>query len=705
MRGDNPLPDLFREANLPRLPRGAFLVGLLVLLGLIIVFSMFYTVEADEVAAVQRFGKYVRQEAPGLHFRLPLGLETVRKVKVRRVLKAEFGFRTEEPGVRTRFSPQAFPEEALMLTGDLNVGDVKWIVQYRIADPAQYLFGNRSPERALNDVAQIVMRTVVGDHTVTEVFTERRTEIAHEVQRKMQKLLELYATGLRVETVNLQNVTPPSDAVKRAFNEVNEAQQEKERKINEALQAYNQEVPSARGEAERTLAQAAGYAIQRVNNAKGDVARFTVLLAEYHKAPGVTRRRLYLETMRDVLPAVRQIFVFDSDQSASFLPFLDLQHGSPLPVAPTEKEGAERPLRPHSGAEEGARRPLRPHRLFAPVVLVVFVVGIIVSGALYRVDEMEQVIITKFGRLVGEPITTPGLHVKMPFVQTGRRVDKRILEWEGSPDQIPTLDKWFILVDTTARWRIVDPLLFFQAVGDERSAQSRLDDVIDSAARDVVSSHRLIQVVRNFERDLPLQDLEEAATIESRSSDTGETKAETAALPSVAEAAAPGERLGRDMITGLMVKRAQPRLAELGIELVDVRIKRINYVREVEQKVFERMVSERRRIAARFRSEGDGASAKIRGDKERELDRIRSEAYRQAQESIGKADAEAAAIYATAYGQDAEFYSFLQTLETYKQTLQKNSSLVLTTDSDYYRYLKNGVYNGEEPASSTSSRR
>jgi membrane protease subunit HflC len=344
-------------------------------------------------------------------------------------------------------------------------------------------------------------------------------------------------------------------------------------------------------------------------------------------------------------------------------------------------------------------------RLLVPVALLVLLVVIIAGGTLYRVDETEQVIITQFGEPVGKPITTPGLKVKIPFIQTVRRFDKRVLEWEGSPDQIPTLDKRFILVDTTARWRIVDPLLFFQAVGDERSAQSRLDDLIDSAARDVVSGHRLIQVVRNFERELPLQDLEEAATIEAKTPDTGETKPETAPLPSVAEAAAPGEHLGRDALTDLMVKRAQPRLAELGIALIDVRIKRINYVKEVEQKVFERMISERRRIAARFRSEGDGASAKIRGDKERELDQIRSDAYRQAQEGIGKADAEAAAIYAAAYGQEPEVYAFVQTLETYKHTLQKNSSLVLTTESDLYRYLKSAVPDGGEPAPSASSTR
>jgi membrane protease subunit HflC len=344
-------------------------------------------------------------------------------------------------------------------------------------------------------------------------------------------------------------------------------------------------------------------------------------------------------------------------------------------------------------------------RLLVLVALLVLLVIVLASSIWYRVDETEQVIITQFGQPVGKPITTPGLYVKMPLIQTVRRFDKRVLEWDGSPDQIPTLDKRFILVDTTARWRIADPLLFFQSVGDERSAQSRLDDLLDSAARDVVSGHRLIQVVRNFERELPLQDLEEAATIESKTSETGDTKPEAAALPSVAEAAAPGEYLGRDALTHLMVKRAQPRLAELGIALIDIRIKRINYVKEVEQKVFERMISERRRIAARFRSEGDGASAKIRGDKERELDRIRSEAYRQAQEAIGRADAEAAAIYAAAFGQEPEFYAFVKTLETYKQTLQKNSSLMLTTESDFFRYLKTAVPDAGEPAANVSSTR
>ena len=194
---------------MPGPPRSVVIIGGLVLLGAIMLWTMFYTVETDEVAVVQRFGKYVRREEPGLRFKLPLGLETARKVKVQRVFKAEFGFRTEEAGTRTRFSQRSFAEESLMLTGDLNVAEVAWIVQFRIVDPVKYLFGNRNPALALSDAAQVVMRSVVGDHTVTEVLTERRAEIAQQVQVKMQELLNLYETGLRVETVQMQNVTPP----------------------------------------------------------------------------------------------------------------------------------------------------------------------------------------------------------------------------------------------------------------------------------------------------------------------------------------------------------------------------------------------------------------------------------------------------------------------------------------------------------------
>lgn len=337
--GDDPVRDFLQDANLPRLPKGVILGIVIVLVGLSMLLTVFYQVDADEVAVIQRFGRYQRQTDPGLHFKWPFGLETVTKVKALRVLKDEFGFRTEQAGVRTRFSSRGYPEESLMLTGDLNVADVKWIVQYRIAEPERYLFGNRDPRKALRDASQIAMRTTVGDYTVTEVLTGERLEVANEAQQKLQALLDLYDTGLRVTTVKMQNVTPPSDEVKRAFNEVNEAQQEKERKINEARERYNQKVPLARGEAERTVTQAEGTKINRINRAKGDVARFTALLTEYNKAPDITRRRLYLETMRAILPSVGQMYIFDAAQSSSLLPFLDLQRGGGgLPVTPRKEQ-------------------------------------------------------------------------------------------------------------------------------------------------------------------------------------------------------------------------------------------------------------------------------------------------------------------------------------------------------------------------------
>ena len=352
------------------------------------------------------------------------------------------------------------------------------------------------------------------------------------------------------------------------------------------------------------------------------------------------------------------------------------------------------------------------NKLVAVVGVVVVAVLMTVGGALYQVDETDLVIITQFGEPVGDAITTPGLRVKAPFIQRVRRFEKRILEWDGSPDEIPTLDKRFIKLDTTARWRIVDPLQFLKAVKTERSAQSRLDDLIDSAARDVVSSHLLIESVRNSNRELPLDSLEGSerrvvdglladaspAPAADAEPDAGQAQSvapapDQAVLPDAMQKA----RLGRDGLTQLMVERAQENLPNFGIELIDVRIKSINYVEEVEQRVYERMISERQRIAARFRSIGDGESAKIRGEKEKEIDSLRSNAYRLAQEVIGKADAEAAGIYAASYGQAPEFYTFIQTLAAYKKTLKGNSSLLLTTDSDFYRYLNqaNGLMSTE----------
>ncbi len=294
-------------------------VGLLVL---ILVFTSFVTIGPEEVGVVLRFGKFVRTINPGLNFKLPFGIETVYKVPVERQLKLEFGFRTEEAGVRTRYSQKAFLEESLMLTGDLNAAEVEWIVQFRIKDPYKFLFRVRNPIQTFRDMNEAVMREVVGDRTVNEVLTVGRQEIADVVAQKLQKLADQYETGIKVDQVVLQDVTPP-DPVKPAFNEVNEAQQEKEKLINQAWAEYNRVIPKARGEAQRKIEEARGYALERVNRARGEAARFTALYNEYLKAREVTRQRIYLETMEEVLSNVGRKLITD-EKATGILPLFQL---------------------------------------------------------------------------------------------------------------------------------------------------------------------------------------------------------------------------------------------------------------------------------------------------------------------------------------------------------------------------------------------
>ena len=299
---------------------------LIAILGIIILACLatsFYTVEADEIAVVLMFGKSVRQAEPGLHFKLPLGIERAINVPVRKVFKEEFGFRTLRAGVRTQYDTRDFSEESLLLTGDLSIADVEWVVQYKIKDPKSFLFSVRNPQRALRDLSESVMSRIVGDRTVTEVLTVGRIEIAAEVEQHLQQLLDLYQTGLDVASVTLQDVNPP-EAVKAAFNAVNEAKQEKERLINEAWRDYNQSVPKSKGLAAQQISEAQGYALKRVNEAQGDADRFKAIRTEYQKAKEVTRRRLYLEAMQAVLPQVKEIYVIDSKTNTP-IPLLQLK--------------------------------------------------------------------------------------------------------------------------------------------------------------------------------------------------------------------------------------------------------------------------------------------------------------------------------------------------------------------------------------------
>lgn len=287
--------------------------------------SGLYSVGADEMGIIQRFGKYVRQTSPGLHLKIPFGVETAKKVKVKKVFKQEFGFRTQKSGIRTQYSGRKFLDESIMLTGDLNVAEVEWIVQYRISDPYKYLFKIKVPEETLRSMSEAVMRRVVGDRGVSGVLTVGRIEIGKQVEQDLQQLLDQFDSGIQVVTVKLQDVNPP-EAVKSAFNEVNRAKQDKEKMINEAWEDYNKRIPRAQGEAAQMIAEAEGYALRRVNRSQGDVALFRDVYREYRLSPGVTRRRLYLETMEKVLPKIRDIYIVDEKQK-SILPLLDLGGG------------------------------------------------------------------------------------------------------------------------------------------------------------------------------------------------------------------------------------------------------------------------------------------------------------------------------------------------------------------------------------------
>ena len=303
------------------------------------------------------------------------------------------------------------------------------------------------------------------------------------------------------------------------------------------------------------------------------------------------------------------------------------------------------------------------------IIGVLVIIGLIaLFSSAFVVDETQQVVITQFGKAVGKPITEPGLYFKLPFIQKANYFPKTLLEWDGDPGQIPTLDKTYIWVDTFARWKIVDPLKFFQTVNNVMGAQARLDDILDAAVRNLVTSHRLIETVRKSNRKLDTLELGLA------------TQEKYEMLSTV--------KVGRARIMEEVKKQAEPKVEQFGISLVDVKIKRVNYVEQVRKSVYARMIAERRQMAEKFRSEGQGEARKIEGEKEKMLKKITSEAYMKAQIIKGKADAEAARIYAEAFGKDPEFYSFLKTLDVYKSTMDKDSTLVLSTNSDFLRYLK-----------------
>jgi len=304
------------------------------------------------------------------------------------------------------------------------------------------------------------------------------------------------------------------------------------------------------------------------------------------------------------------------------------------------------------------------------ILVIAGIVGI--TASVYMLDEAEQAVIVQLGAPVGQPITAPGLHFKLPFIQEVRRFDKRMISWDGDPNQIPTRGEQFISVDTTARWRIADPLVFMQRVQNERGATIRLNDILDSVVRDKISATDLVEIVRSKDWKISKDDLEKVQI-------AGEEDEEIL-LQEV--------KTGRQELVKSIFDQAATQMPEMGIELIDIRIKRIDYVEAVQQRVFDRMIAERQRIAEQFRSEGQGLAAEIDGDTERSLSEIRSEANRQAEIIRGQADAQASRIYSEAFGANPEFYAFLRTLESYPKTVGPSATLMLGTDSEYFRYLR-----------------
>jgi len=334
---ENPIA-AFQRMSIPQMPRGAVTAGVAVLCVVVVMFSTLYQVQPEEVGVVLRFGRYVRTTEPGLRVKAPF-IEQVEKVPVQRQLKQEFGFRTEAADIRTQYAAGGrFADESVMLTGDLNVAVVEWIVQYRVSDPYQFLFKVRGHVQTFRAMNEAVMREVVGDRTVTEVVTIGRQDIETRVGTRLQELANQYEMGIAIDQVVLQDVNPP-DPVKPSWDEVSQAQQQRDRMINEAQAEFNRVIPRARGEAQQAVLQAEGYALDRVNRALGDSSRFTAIHNEYRRAPGVTRRRLYLETMQRVLPKIgRKLFV--SKDTTGVLPLLSLD-GTAIRSVPGQIAGGD----------------------------------------------------------------------------------------------------------------------------------------------------------------------------------------------------------------------------------------------------------------------------------------------------------------------------------------------------------------------------
>ncbi len=601
---------------------------LLIVLAAVVVWlaTGLFRVQPNQQAIQLIFGKpYGGPVQPGLHYNLPSPIGHVEVVNVQDQRKTVIG----TPGAPNYNRGRGMSAENLMLTGDENIVDIGFAVLWQVNDVFKYAFAVRNGEDTVRAASEAAMREVIGQANLQFALSEGRAKIEQDTKDLLQKILDEYGLGVLITQVQLQKVDPPQDVI-GAFRDVQTARADKEKNINEASTYRNQVLPRAKGEAEAIIQKAEGYKATTVARAKGDAQRFTQVYQQYAKAKDITTERLYLETMENVPGQHEQGDGRQGQQRAG---------RAALPVAAVrEDQSAVRRARSHAASAGSLTMSNRSIFLLVAAAVVVF----LLTQTLYTVDPTKQVLVRQFGALVGAPKTEPGLYAKLPLVQDIVRIDRRLLDYEAEEFEIIAGDQKRLVVDAYARYRITDARLFVERVpGGEQTLKGLLDSLINSEIRSVLSS-------------VPLH----AVLTEQRAS-----------------------------LMDDITKRVNGKTKDLGVQVLDVRIKRADLPAANSQSVYNRMKTDREREAGQLRAEGDEENQRIRATADREVSVIKADAGLKAQITMGEADAEATGSTPDAFNKDPDFYGFWRRMEAYKQAFSAGGTMVVSPESDFFRYF------------------
>ena len=608
--------------------------------------SGFYRVQPDEQGIVMRFGAFRRSAPPGLNYHLPWPVESVLLPAVTRINRVEVGYRSGAPDLRSasgRDLPQRdVPEESLMLTGDENIIDIDFAVFWRISDAGAFLFSTRHPEIAVKSVAESVMREVIGRTPIQPALTDARAQIETSVMTGAQAILDQYHAGVEITQVQLQKVDPPA-AVIDSFRDVQRANTEAERMVNQAQSYRNDVVPRARGDAAQIMAAADGARQASIAEATGQAQRFQSVLSAYQLAKEVTLKRLYIETMEEILLHTPTTIVDDGIKG--LVPFLPLNDGR-LPVPP-------------AGLGRGSCGSHAMNRIGMIVIAAVFVAAL--DRRIRRCSpcsQTEQVLITQFGQPV-RVIEKPGLHAKIPLVQTAISFDRRLLDYEVPAEEVILSDQRRLIVDSFARYRITDPLRYYQAVGPtEDGIRARLNAIVSSSLRRVLGNEKLLSVLSS-DRGRIMESIRNLVNTEMRS---------------------------------------------FGVSIDDVRIRRADLPGENTQAILSRMQSERERVASQARAEGAEAAARIRADAERDRTVLLAQARGTADKLRGEGEQAAIGLYAAAFQKDPHFFEIWRSLQAYRTAFAGgNTRLVISDDSDFMKFLRVQPQPGDQAAGQSTA--